>query len=426
MRIAIIGAGFVGLSSSYHLTKKGVNVTLFEKENFPGGMAVGFKPQKSLKNNWDWSLEKYYHHWFTNDCSALKLAKEINHDVIIKRPKTSVYVDDKILQLDSPISAIRFPALTVSERLRMSAVIGFLRYNPFWKKLEGLKTSEFLKRTMGKIAYEKIWEPQLKNKFGEYSKDISLSWFWARIKKRTPSLAYPKEGFLEFALSLVKKIKEQNGKVLFAAEIVEIKKDGNGMIIKNEKDEVFKFDKIIFTLPSFSLLKIVKFNSEYSKKLSELKGLGAINLVLRLKKQFLKDGTYWLSICDKKSPIMAIVEHTNYMDKKFYNGEHIVYLGNYLSLEHPYMTMDKEEILKIYDPFLKKINPGYQTSIIDSYLFKIPFAQPIIPTNYSLIIPEFETPIKNLYLANIQQIYPWDRGTNYAIELGEKIAERIV
>ena len=120
-----------------------------------------------------------------------------------------------------------------------------------------------------------------------------------------------------------------------------------------------------------------------------LKGLGAINLVLRLKEQFLKDGTYWLSICDTKSPIMAIVEHTNFMDKKYYNNEHIVYLGNYLPFDHEYMKMEKDQLLKIYDPILKKINPNYQLSIINSQLFKVPFAQPIIPVNYSKIVPPF-------------------------------------
>jgi hypothetical protein len=41
-------------------------------------------------------------------------------------------------------------------------------------------------------------------------------------------------------------------------------------------------------------------------------------------------------------------------------------------------------------------------------------------------MPSMETPIANLFLANIEQVYPWDRGTNYAIELGEKAAEMVL
>ncbi len=409
MKIAIIGAGFTGLSAAHELIKRGHEVIIFEKDVNPGGLAVGFEQKE-----WEWSLEKHYHHWFTNDKTVLNLTKEINYPVIIRRPKTSVYVDGDIYQLDSATSILTFPRLPLSNRLRMSAVLGILRYYPFWQSFEGLKADRFLSKTMGKKAYEMIWEPQLKNKFGDFSKDITLSWFWARIKKRTPNLAYPKGGFLKFANTLTEKIKERGGKFYFnqsVENIQELKKD---------------FDKIIVTLPSFAFLKIApQLPQDYKIKLQKLKGLGALNLVLRLKKPFLRDGTYWLSICDTKSPVMAIVEHTNFMEKKYYNNEHIVYLGNYLPLDHPYMKKTADELLKIYDPYLKKINKNYQLSIVNSHLSKVPFAQPIIPANYSKIMPPFETPIPNVYLANIQQVYPWDRGTNYAVELGQKVARII-
>lgn len=408
MKIAIIGAGFTGLSAAYYLTKNNHRVTIFEKEKNPGGLALGFKEKE-----WQWTLESHYHHWFANDQSILGLAEEIGYEILLKRPKTSVYVGDNIYQLDSPQKVFSFPKLTIADRLRMATTLGLLRYNPFWKPLEKIRAANFLSQTMGKNAYEMLWEPQLHNKFGNYADDISLAWFWARIKKRTASLAYPQGGFLSFANALVKKIEYQDGTFLFNTEIQEIKQ------LKN-------FDKIIVTLPSFYFIKIApQLPEDYKKKLRELKGLGAINLILRLKKPFLSDGTYWLSICDKKSPIMAIVEHTNFMDKKYYNNEHIIYIGNYFPHDHPYMKMSAGQLLKIYTPYLKKINPNFQLSILNYQLFKAPFAQPIIPTNYSKIIPPFITPLKNVFLANIQQVYPWDRGTNYAVELGEKIAKLI-
>ena len=144
MNIAIIGAGFTGLSCAYQLTKKGHNVTVFEKDNLPGGLALGFKD-----NKWDWSLEKYYHHWFTNDKNVLNLAKQINHEVLIKRPKTSVYIDGLLYQLDNPKNVLTFPKLSITDRVRMSAVLGFLKYNPFWQPLEKIEAANFLSNTMG-------------------------------------------------------------------------------------------------------------------------------------------------------------------------------------------------------------------------------------------------------------------------------------
>ncbi|QQG40864.1 MAG: FAD-dependent oxidoreductase [Candidatus Levyibacteriota bacterium] len=408
MKIAIIGAGFTGLSAAYYISQEKHKVYVFEKDQNPGGLAVGY-----LEKNWEWTLEKHYHHWFTNDNSILSLARKIDHKIIIKRPKTSVYVDSEIYQFDSPLHLLQFPKLKIYDRLRMAAILGSLKYNPFWQPLESIKTNEFLQNAMGKNAYQTIWEPQLHNKFGDYADDISLAWFWARINKRTAQLAYPSGGFLTFANALVKKIEENGGKFLFNTEIREIKQ------LKN-------FDKIIVTLPSFYFVKIApQLPNVYKQNLLQLKGLGAINLILRLKKPFLPDNTYWLSICDKESPIMAIVEHTNFMDSKHYNNEHIVYLGNYVPHDHPYMKLSANELLKIYDPYLRKINPNYTLDAINYTLFKAPFAQPIIPTYYSKIIPTLETPLKNVFLANMQQVYPWDRGTNYAVELGEKIAQII-
>ncbi len=428
MKIAIVGAGFTGLSAAFELLGKGHEVVIFEKDSNPGGLAIGFK-----EKIWDWSLEKHYHHWFSNDSSVLDLANKINYKIIKKGPKTSIYVEGKIYQLDSPLHVLTFPKLPLIDRVRMAMVLGFLKLDPFWKPLEKFKTEDFLLKTMGKDAYKKIWEPQLKNKFGEFAKEISLAWFWARIKKRTPSLIYPSGGFLKFADSLVKECEKKGAKFFFDTEVEEIRGGDKSVSIKYKMSREARsrsagenFDKIIVTLPSFLFAKITPdLPKEYKDRLLSLKGLGAINLILRLKKPFLTDGTYWLSVCDKKSPIMAIVEHTNFMDKKHYNNEHIVYLGNYLPSNHPYMEMAADELLKIYDPFLKKINPNYQLSIINSQLFKVPFAQPIIPVNYSKIVPPFETPLPNVYLANIQQVYPWDRGTNYAVELGQKVAKLI-
>lgn len=437
MNIAIIGAGFTGLSAAYQLLKKGHKITLFEKDSFPGGLAVGF-----IKKEWEWSLEKHYHHWFTNDKSVLNLAKEIDYEVIIKRPKTSTFIDRRIYQLDSFLSLIRFPKLPILDRLRMAGVLGLIKYNPFWQPLESIRATNFLSRAMGERAYQTIWEPLFVNKFGKYANDISLAWFWARIRKRTPILSYPKGGFLEFANALVKKIEQKGGKIYYNTSVENIESKAEQVHLRGARSGhlgggeattstpprwTIGFDKVVVTLPSFLFLKIAsQLPNDYKNKLMQLKGLGAINLILRLKQPFLQDKTYWLNICDKNSPIMAIVEHTNFMDKKYYNNEHIVYLGNYLQHDHPYMKISADELLKIYDPYLKKLNPNYSAFTIQHSLFKTPFAQPIIPLNYSKIMPSFETPIKNVYLANIQQVYPWDRGTNYAVELGEKVAKLIM
>lgn len=425
MKVGIIGAGFTGLAAGYYLSKKGHSVTIFEKDAKPGGLAVGYKEE-----NWKWTLESHYHHWFTNDKSVLDLAKEINHKVIIKRPVTSSFVEGGIYQLDSPISLLKFPKLNILLRFRMGVSLAFLKYNPFWKPMENYLAENYLRKTMGSSAYKKIWEPLMVNKLGKYAKSVSLAWFWARIYKRTPSLAYPERGFLDFAQHLEKEIKKYGGKFYYNTEVKNLSSKKAPKVIFSILDKQPKteeFDKVIVTLPLSLFTKISpSLPKQYVEKAKKLINIGAMNLVIRLKKPFLKGNSYWLNMCDINSPILAVVEHTNFMDKKNYGNEHVLYLGNYMEVSDKRFSMDGKELLNLYSPWLRKINSDFKMSdIIDFKVFRAPFAQPIITTGYSKRIPDIHTPLNNVYLANIQQVYPWDRGTNYAVELGKNISDFI-
>ncbi len=423
MKVGIIGAGFTGLTAAYYLSKKGHDITVFEKDDKPGGLAVGYK-----EKGWLWTLESHYHHWFTNDKSVLALAQELDHKVIIRQPKTSSFVDGKIYQLDSPISLLKFPKLNFIDRIRTGVAIAFLRYNPFWKPLENFYAIPYLKKVMGETAYKKIWEPLMINKLGKYSREVSLAWFWARVFKRTQSLAYPEGGFLSFAQHIEKEVKKNGGRFFYNTEVKNLSSNKSPQIIfsiSGTQPQTQNFDKVIVTLPLSLFTKITpSLPKKYIEKSQKLVSIGAMNLVLRMKKPFLKDNSYWINMCDINSPILAIVEHTNFMNKKNYNNEHLLYLGNYMETSDKRFKLSEKELLKIYDPWLRKINPDYKSSIIDLKLFKAPFAQPIITPRYSKIIPSIKTPLENIHLANIQQVYPWDRGTNYAVELGKKISNQ--
>lgn len=425
MHIAIIGAGFTGLAAGWELVKQGHKVTIFEKELLPGGLAVGFRQPE-----WQWSVEKHYHHWFTNDNYILSLAQEIGWKTIITRPKTSVLVQDEIYPFDSVLNVLTFPKLTLAERIQMGGSLAILRLNPFWKSLEKYRARDVLPKLLGQHAYTTLWEPLLYGKFGDEAENISLTWFWARIKKRTPSLAYPWGGFLSFAQALDIEIRRKGGEFIYNADVQQIKSLSNNKIeislTGSTKTKSKKFDAVIVTLPTKLFLRLSpQIHENYKNKYGILGGLGAINVILRLREPLMADGTYWLNICDKNAPVIAIVEHTNFMDKKYYNNEHIVYAGAYISASHPYFYMKKSDILQKITPLLNRLNTSWRKNLIDYELFTTPFAQPIMKLHYSRIAPPLETPLQNVWLANIEQIFPWDRGTNYAVELGQRVARHI-
>ena len=415
MKVAILGAGFTGLTAAYRLLQKGRDVSIFEKESELGGLAVGFKSPK-----WQWTLEKGYHHWFTNDTFILNLAREINHKVIIKRPSTDILVKGKTLPLDNALSLLSFPHLPLIDKIRMGIIIFYLKQINNYKTLEGKEASSWIRKWMGEKNFSLIWDPLLGGKFSEYKNQIALTWFWARIKKRTPKLAYPEGGFKIFADKLGAEIEKLGGQFYLNTVITELKSSNSKcQIVANNK--TYGFDKIIVTLPSPIFTKIAKgLPKSYISKITSIAHLHAQVLILILKRPFMKK-TYWLNITDKSFPFLVLAEHTNFMDPKNYGNQHILYIGNYLPVDHPYLKMSKKQLLRKFLPYLKKINSRF--SIIDYQLFVAPFAQPIVTIDYPKLIPSFKTPLKNIYLANLDMVYPWDRGTNYAVELGETVAK---
>ena len=401
MKIAIIGAGITGLTIGYRLSKKGHQVTIFEKEKFSGGLAAGFK-----KKDWDWPLDLFFHHLFTSDDNAKTLIKELGLEkkLFYLQAKTSIFRQGKTYQFDSPLSVLKFPLISPLDRFRTGLVTLFLKTSSDWQTLEKFKTSRWLRKYYGQAVYQTLWQPLLKSKFGHQAEKISMAWFWARIKKRSARLGYLEGGFQTLINRLEEEIENKGSKISLNQEVKNLK-------------EIKDFDKIVITTPTH----------QFFPKIKLPKMLGAISLILELKKKFLEENTYWLNINEEGFPFVALVEQTNFIDKKYYGDSHLVYLGGYYPQDHPYFKMTKEQVLKEFLPYLKKINPHFNhSSVVGCYLSLAHQAQPIIPTDYSQIIPSHKTALKNVYLANMQQVYPWDRGLNYAIELGNKVSQLIL
>ncbi|MGA2910856.1 MAG: NAD(P)/FAD-dependent oxidoreductase [Candidatus Microgenomates bacterium] len=419
MNVGIIGTGFTGLSAALELQKKGHKVTLLEKESFPGGLATGFK-----KAGWNWPLEKHYHHIFTGDTDIQKLADEVNVKFSFSLPNTSWFIDKEIFQIDSPLKLLRFPKLTLSERSRMGAVIGYLKSISNWKPLEKVSAEEWLSRMMGRHTYNLFWKPLLISKFGQNSKKISMAWFWARIKSRSARLGYPEGGFQNLANKTAEKIIDRGGLIHYNTNVIKVVNIPKNKVLVHTSSREHSFDSLIITLPNAPFTKMSpQLPEDYKRKLLDVKGVGAITMIIELKKAFFPSGVYWLSVCEKKYPFIAVVEHTNFVDKSHYNNHHLIYIGNYLSSSHRYFSLSDDDLLNEYEPYLNMLNPHFKDNLIDKMVFKVPFAQPVVTLNFSGKILPFVTPLKNVYLANLQQVYPWDRQTNYAVTLGRRVAD---
>jgi len=421
VKIGIIGSGYTGLSAAYYLSQKGHQVTVFEKEKYLAGLAASFKD-----NSWNWPLERFYHHIFPSDKYFRNLAQELNHPMLHLDLKTSIFFNEKILSFDNPISLLKFPKLSLIDKLRTAILIAILKITPFWQPLENISATRFIKTVGGQNSWKVLWEPLFKSKFGNHINLIPASWFWARIKKRETTFYYPEGGFDHFAQTLKSAAQNLGTRFYFNTEIVKINKTKKVIHLKTGKRE-FSFDRIIVTSTFSNFYKIGKFrDNNYRGKINKLKFRSTLIMIASLKKPFLKDSIYWLNINDQTFPFVGVVEHTNFINSKKYNSEHLIYIANYLDPKHSFFKSNKTQLIKRYLPYLQKINPGFNHSWINKiWVYKSHFAQPIITTGYSKIVPGFTTPLNGVYIANMQQVYPWDRQTNYAIKAGKEIAKLV-
>jgi len=431
-RIAIVGGGFTGLACGINLVDQGFQVTIFEADEKCGGLAGGFYPSAGSGQAWRWSLESFYHHVFTNDKDIIRLAEKVNCPIQIKVPITSSFVHNKEIQLDSPLSLLRFSGINFLARLRMGMGLGLLKIIPNGLFLEKYRAVDVLPRLLGRGGYEAIWEKLLKAKFGPYVDQVNMAWFWSRVAKRTQKLGYFEGGFGGLVEKMVEYIEEKGGVVRVESEIAtvrstETRNDTNRMDPRIREDDNVGvtvdgegFDAVVMTIPAPVIKNLVP-EIDFPK----IDYLWGQTLVLELSKKLIQ--SYWLNILEDKWPFLVVVEHTNMIDKKYYGGNALVYLGNYLPEGHQQLKMTKEQLLKLYCPFIKKINKQFNKKMIKrSFLFREPYAQPVFPTNYSARLPDMRTSIRGVYLANMSMVYPFDRGTNYAVKMGNEVAGMVI
>jgi protoporphyrinogen oxidase len=422
MDIGIVGAGVTGLTAAYDLAQQGHRVTVYEARPYVGGLAAGFKDER-----WDWALERFYHHIFASDRDIIEFAEEIGAAdlLLFRRPVTSIYYQGTIYPLDSPMRVLQFEPLPLIDRLRFGIVAAFLRYNPFWKPFERVTAHRWLSRALGPRGYEILWQPLLEGKFGDYYQLVNLAWFWARLAKRTPRLGYFEGGFQRFLDHLADTVRVVGGRIRLRHHVRGIHPEAGGRIRLELRAGDQTHDRVLATCsPHMLRARTPTLPAAYTEDLASLESMGAVVMVLALK-QPVTDTHYWINIPKREGfPFLAFVEHTNYMDAEHYGGDTIVYCGDYLRPDHPYFEMASEDLLETYIAGIKRINPDFDRSWIRaSWKFTEQYAQPVPFVEHSERIPPIPTPVDNLYMANMSQVYPWDRGTNYAVALGRKAAK---
>jgi len=428
-QVAVIGGGIGGLSAAYDLQRAGKRVTLFEAADHVGGLAAGFKLP-----HWDWSVERFYHHWFQSDQYILGLIEELgwSEKVQFPRPFTVMYHQGKFYPFDSIMAALLYPGLGWGiNKIRFGLVGLYLRLTTNWKSLEKTTADAWMRKWAGDKVYESMWEPLMIGKFGEkYAREVNMAWLWARLHARTSRLGTFEGGFQAFSDQLADHLRKMGVKIKLSAPISAIRQtEGDRLNLLRGEDGEQSFDQVLTTTsPGLLAHLATELPENYLAGLLSLKSMGAVVMVLSLKHQLSEEGYYWFNLPKNAGfPFLSLVEHTNYLSPEFFGGDHIVYVGDYLPGDHEYFQLSQAELEARFIPQLKRFNPAFSPDWVNrTWLSRTKYAQPVPLVNHSENIPAIRTPIKGLYFASMSQVYPWDRGTNFAVEIGRRAARMMI
>jgi protoporphyrinogen oxidase len=305
-----------------------------------------------------------------------------------------------------------------------------LRLANNWQSLEQYTVNDWMRRWAGNFAYEVMWEPLMVGKFGErYARQVNMAWLWARIKARSTQLGTFQGGFQAFADRFADHLRSMGVTIHLNTAIQQISPGPQGSLsLMTAQGETHVDQCLVTTAPSQLAQLAPGLGKEYLKDLLELQSIGAVVMVLALKRQLSDQGYYWYNIPKKAGfPYLALVEHTNFVPPQHFGGDHIVYIGDYLDTTHEHFSLSQEELLQRFLPSLQRINPKFQPDWVrKTWLFRTAYAQPVPLLNHSRHIPPIQTPIPGLFFASMSQVYPWDRGTNFAVEIGRRAARHML
>lgn len=415
-KVLIIGAGATGLAAAFELQKSGIEVVIVEKSDRLGGLAGSFKVQGN-------NLELFYHHLFASDKSAISLINEIGLGDKLKfyPSNNSIYYKGKAYPFSTPLDMMLFKPIDFISRIRFAVTSAYLKFTKNWKSLESQLALDWMDKWAGRKVTRVIWEPLVIGKFGDRARDIAMSWLWSRIHNRTFKLGYMDGGFHQIYTTLAQKIESNGGTILTGVGVNKLTSKGGVVEAQLDDGKKLKASAAIVTVPEQLFAKMT--DQELDLKNSH-GHLGATCFTLELNRSLID--YYWMNINDTDFPFLAVVEHTQMVDRSAYGGRHIVYVGNYVPHDDWRFTSSQKNLLETYMPYLKRINPDFDESWIEKVHFsKAPYTQPIVTRDYAKQIPSHKTKLENVWLATMAQIYPEDRGQNYAFAMAKRITEQI-
>ncbi|MCF7935325.1 MAG: NAD(P)/FAD-dependent oxidoreductase [Synergistales bacterium] len=426
MEIGIVGAGATGLTAAYELARRGHGVTVFEAAPEAGGLARDIVLDEDSRHD---PLDMFYHHIFTSDSAVTELIEELGLGGRLEwfAPSNALYAAGGMHPFTTPLDLLRLPVLPLLQRIRLGLFVLRTQHRREWRNLEEVTAAEWARAQAGDEIYETIWKPLLRSKFGEHADEIGATWLWNKIRLRSSSrgeggrserLGYLRGGFGVLYRELVRCIESRGGTVRCGRPVRSLSREPKGLTITTDEGSTSVDRALLTVAPPLAAGLLPEAPEAYRSRLREVRYMANLCLTLESREPLVP--WYWTSIADNGLPFVAIIGHTAALPAERY-GRHITYLSRYLDEGNPLWDADDEAVRDAFLDGLGRITSGETLmSITGTHLFRARYAQPVVDRGYGASLLPHETPLPGLFLASMAQIYPQDRGQNYAIAMGRR------
>ena len=450
-RVAVIGAGLAGLTCAYRLAQAGVRVTVFERWPGLGGQAATIDVGDGLR------MERYYHFLFTSDAYMTALYEELGLGPTLRRYETSaaIAIEGRVWPFNGALDLLRFRPLSPLARLRMG--LGLLQmHRSNAVELESITAHDWIVRHMGRACWDSVWGPLMRGKFGERAEQIAMIWIWDKVMKRRSLKAgearqeaflYADGGFEPLFAELERRIESHGGRVLIDQPAKAIARDRGALAVTPAKPDSFRaghdprlfeaggppqpFDAVVACVPAAIFADLLsseleqELGSDYMQRIGSIEHFAALNLILELDRPLTDH--FWINVADRDCAFLGIIEYANLIGREAMDGRVFTHITNYLPADHELLGLDPDALIDRYSPGLRCIAPDFDPERIKSrWLFREPAAQPIVGVGYRARITPRRTPAAGLWTVNTTQIYPEDRGTNFAVRDGDLAAQEVL
>lgn len=425
-RIAVLGAGPMGLAVAYQLARDGHRPVVFEADDRVGGMTASFD-FGGLR------IERYYHFHCISDHAFLQVLDELGLSDRMHWVETRMgyWYQDRLQAWGNPVALLRFKGLSLIAKFRYGLHAFLSTRRSDWRPLDALEATDWIRRWVGAEAYEVLWRRLFDYKFYDEAHSLSAAWIWSRIRRIGRSrynLMREKLGYLDggsdtLLAALKRDIESHGGEIRLASPVQEVLIEGGAVHGLRVNGEVLHFDTVISTVPLPYVPRLMPgLPARLLTQFQAQRNIAVVCVIAKLARPV--TANFWLNTHDEEMDIPGLVEYTNLRPL---GDDHVVYLPFYMPGEHPKYAEPDEAFANKLRLYLKKINPALQDADFkDIRVSRYRHAQPICGPGFKDQLPPAHLPVRGLWVADTSYYYPEDRGISESIGFGRDMARAAV